>query len=89
MKMRTPRRNQSGRSERSEALFTFLKENNKQYLRVTMCLIYLFSSNHSKFSLHSQVHVTCDVVKVECDAKCVLHVLTLQEVSCRSPERVS
>lgn len=32
MKMRKQRRNQSGRSERSEALFAFLKENNKQYL---------------------------------------------------------
>lgn len=37
----------------------------------------------------SQVHVTCDIVKVEFDAKYVLHVLTLQEVSCRSLERVS
>lgn len=36
----------------------------------------------------SQVHVTCDI-KVEFDAKYVLHVLTLQEVSCRSLERVS
>lgn len=60
MKMKTRRKNQSGRSERSEALFTFLKENNKQYLAFAgdhlVNIFILVQSCHKVIHIYLQVN---------------------------------